>query len=143
MFQKIKNFFQSAPAERNLMIEATLWLALARLMLYIPFRHLSRYLGQPKVETPHSATDHTIPMQISHALQRVSRHVPWECKCLAQAMAGARMLKRRNIASTLYLGIAKKTHAELSAHAWLRSGDYYLTGAENREDYTVILTFAQ
>ena len=44
-----------------------------------------------------------------------------------------KMLEKRNIESTLYLGIAKDEKGELIAHAWLRSGPFYVSGAEVME----------
>ena len=45
------------------------------------------------------------------------------------------MLERRNIESTLYLGTAKDDQGQFIAHAWLRSGPFYLTGAEEMEAF--------
>jgi hypothetical protein len=54
------------------------------------------------------------------------------------------MLKRRRIAATLYLGVAKKESDPegLAAHAWLRCGDVILTGAAGHLHFTVVAAFA-
>lgn len=47
-----------------------------------------------------------------------------------QAIAAQRMLRRRRIASTLYLGVASNREKKdaIVAHAWLRAGDKIITG---------------
>jgi hypothetical protein len=64
--------------------------------------------------------------------------------CLPQAVATQWMLKRRRIAGTLYLGVAKdETQPEkLAAHAWLRCGTFILTGAAGHRQFTVVATFS-
>ena len=37
----------------------------------------------------------------------MSRYTFWESQCLVKAIAGMKMLERRHIESTLYLGTAK------------------------------------
>jgi hypothetical protein len=51
------------------------------------------------------------------------------------------MLTRRQVVSTLYLGVAKEK-GTLIAHAWLRCGTDYVTGKRGMEKFTVVSTFA-
>ncbi len=69
-------------------------------------------------------------------------HLPWECKCLAQAISGKMMLRRRQTPSTLYLGVAKKEDGDLNAHAWLRAGESIILGGGGLERFAVVSTFA-
>lgn len=80
---------------------------------------------------------------VASALETMSKHTIWESKCLVRAIAGMKMLERRDIESTLYLGIAKDDSAKMIAHAWLRSGSYYVTGKEGMEKFTVVGKFAK
>ena len=73
----------------------------------------------------------------------VARHLPWDCTCLAQALAGKAMLRVRGVPSTLYLGLAKTGEVQLQAHAWLRCGERILTGWQEKGRFTVIATFAE
>ena len=50
--------------------------------------------------------------------------------CLEKALAGKWMLRRRGIASTMYVGMARKG-SEFIAHAWLVGEGQTLTGAGN------------
>ena len=81
--------------------------------------------------------------QISEAIHIMSNYTFWESQCLVKAIAAMKMLERRQIESTLYLGTAKDENGKLIAHAWLRSGPFYITGAEGMERFTVVSKFAK
>lgn len=68
---------------------------------------------------------------------RASRFTIYKSKCYDQALAGKMMLKRRGVSSTLYFGLSK-VDTELTAHAWLRTGDRVITGRSEMKNYTSI-----
>ena len=73
-----------------------------------------------------------------------SRYAPFETACLVQASAAKTMLARRDIETTLYLGVCQaESGAFTRAHAWLRSGPDLVTGAEGHEAFTVVSTFGR
>ncbi|MBV8517042.1 MAG: lasso peptide biosynthesis B2 protein [Acidobacteria bacterium] len=124
--------------------EATVWLGLGRVtILLVPFNALSRRLGAHMQESPKSgeARHADAIRRIAWAIGAVSRRAPWRCKCLEQAFAAKLMLRFRRIPNTLYLGVARG-ETKVEAHAWVRSGDYYLTGGAERARYAVVSTFA-
>jgi hypothetical protein len=147
--------FQDAPAkwrrrsraERLLLVEAFLLLGIARLtVLALPFKWLAVSLGrhQRKADAQICASDLNIARKVGRAVCSAANYTPWESVCLPQAVAATWMLKRRNIAGTLYLGVAKdEAIAEkLAAHAWLRCGNIILTGAASQRQFTVVATFS-
>ncbi|MBD0318779.1 MAG: lasso peptide biosynthesis B2 protein [Gemmatimonadetes bacterium] len=140
----LRAFARLGGAERRLFAEAVLCLAAARLtVLSIPFRHLSRRLGAHGRESSTAALDPATARalrEVMWSLQVTTRRLPWRCACLEQGVAGKMMLRRRGIASTLYLGVARGDGP--TAHAWLRSGPYVITGDAGRERYTVVATYA-
>jgi len=81
---------------------------------------------------------------IGSAVTSAANYTPWESVCLPQAVAAKWMIRRRNIAGTLYLGVMKdETNREkLAAHAWIRCGRIVLTGAKGHRQYTVVSTFS-
>jgi hypothetical protein len=130
--------------ERGLLAEAILCLGAARLLIVgLPFRRLAPILGRPRTETPETA----IPgrkdflLRLSWALLAAGGRLPWRCMCFEQVVAARLMLRRRGIPYTLYLATDRRSEG-LVAHAWLRTGDYIVTGAEGRERFVVLLTFA-
>ncbi len=129
-------------ADRGLLVEATLRLAAARMaLLLVPFRLVSRHLGVPRRETAQDQGDRALLRRVSWAIGAVSRRAPWRCKCMEQGIAAKMMLRRRRLANTLYLGVARGDQ-QIEAHAWLRSGTVYVTGGAGRERFSVVSTFA-
>ncbi len=144
----IKNFFKLPFKEKTMLVEALCWLILARLALLIfPFRKIAPRLGIHMKEDPGNIPPPPAGMlpQIRRAIGRAGRCTPWESKCLAQAMAGKKMLRKRGISSTLYLGVANDEGSEekMKAHAWLMCGEIFVTGKEGFEGYTVVSTFRE
>ena len=112
-------------------------------MLVVPFKHLAPRLGDAMTETP----DEELPAEgwpehIGWAIRRASNVAPWKTPCIAEAIAAQRMLRRRRIPSTMYLGLTKDG-AVMAAHAWVRCGRATVTGEESRGQFTPVASFAQ
>ncbi|WHX41407.1 lasso peptide biosynthesis B2 protein [Mesobacillus sp. AQ2] len=142
--QKLITIFHLSRTEKLLFLEAILFLALARFLKVIPFKRLTRTLGNHMCESSFQEDPslYGTIKSISCAIHIMSRYTFWESKCLVKAIAGMKMLQRRGIESTLYLGTAKDEDGKMIAHAWLRSGSYYVCGAEEMKRFTVISKFA-
>jgi hypothetical protein len=142
---RFRKFLRLSSADRSLAIEAFLWLGIARIsVLTIPFRWLAPRLGiRQTADEPHTTMEPASPevLRVAGIIQRVSGHTPWSSNCLAQAIAGQQMLKRRAIPSSMYFGVAKNQHGALEAHAWLRSGAKTVTGGEGVCRYAVVARF--
>lgn len=122
-------------ADRALFFEALRELIRAKILIHtIPFRKLAPQLGRLGEETPPaiSPAERAVAVKISWAVQCAARYVPVGFVCLPQAIAAQRLLRRRGLASTLYLGVApdRKSPQNITAHAWLRAGDKILTGEQ-------------
>ena len=136
-------FFRRSALEQRLFLEALSWLAISRLaILVVPFRRIAPFLGHTMAETPIGPLEFPfLAGRVSWAVQTASRYALRDSKCLAQAIATKMMLKRREIPSTVYLGLLKEGCNGLSAHAWVRSGDKVLTGASGHRQFRVVATF--
>lgn len=133
--------------ERLLLLEAFALLGVARLLvLTMPFRLLAGSLGEHMGQSAPKATpdDLRCARLIGQAVRSAANNTPWQSVCLPQAVAGQWMLKRRRIAATLYLGVAKADAKpeQLAAHAWLRCGEAVITGAAGHRQFTVVATFS-
>ncbi|MDT3699200.1 MAG: lasso peptide biosynthesis B2 protein [Thermincola sp.] len=128
-----------------LIIEAYIYLGWARLLLFLPFIRVAPILGSQMRETSYNTVSENKPVlkEVCRAIRIVSRYTFWESRCFVKAIAGLKMLERRNIESTLYLGTAKDHDAKLIAHAWLRSGSEYITGADEMKKFAVVGKFAK
>jgi hypothetical protein len=134
-------------AERVLLMEAFMLLGVARLaVLALPFKWLAVSLGRHMNESDPqiSASDLHHARMVGQAVRSAANNTPWESVCLPQAVAAQWMLKRRHIAGTLYLGVAKDETKpkKLAAHAYIRCGNIILTGAPGHQQFTVVATFS-
>lgn len=152
MYLRFIRFLSLSNQRRWLLLEASLWLGLARVaVLTLPFRWIMAALGQRPlaVEMATPPTDLSKVQQdeiqqvalVTWAIRIVSRRTPWQSNCLAQALAGQIMLRRRRIVNILYLGIMKEKDNALTAHAWLRSHNFIVTGGGQLERYVVVARF--
>jgi len=124
--------------------EAFIFLGWARFLILLPFARIAPSIGVKSEETSYASEEQhaRIIKNISQAVNVVSKYTLWDSKCLVRGIAGLRMLERRHIESTLYLGTAKDEGGGLIAHAWLRSGPYYLTGADVMRKFIIVEKFA-
>lgn len=65
--------------------------------------------------------------RVAWGVAAAARYVPG-ASCLTQALAGQYLLARQGKASTISIGIARDSGADLKAHAWLISGDHIVLG---------------
>nr|WP_231735369.1 lasso peptide biosynthesis B2 protein [Gracilibacillus massiliensis] len=137
--------FLSLPLKRKLLfIEAFLHLGRARILKSLPFKKVAKGLGEKAIETTTNTSDDRSKIKdVATAIHIMSKHTLWESACLVQAIAAMKMLERRGIESTIYLGTAKDKKQKMVAHAWLRSGPYYVTGAKGMNRFTVVGMFAK
>lgn len=61
-------------------------------------------------------------------------------KCLVRALTAQKLLSKKKIKTTLYLGCRPDENGNIDAHAWLRCGEVYVTGG-NGEGYAVVAYF--
>ncbi|MGE7592953.1 lasso peptide biosynthesis B2 protein [Peribacillus frigoritolerans] len=143
--KKAQTFFRLNFKTKLLYIEAFLHLGRARYLKSISFSKVAPTLGEQMKESSYEliAADKEILANVSRAINIMSRYTIWESQCLVKAMAAMKMLEKRKIDSTLYLGTAKDENGGLIAHAWLRSGPFYITGAEVMDRFTVVSKFSK
>jgi hypothetical protein len=129
----------------KLIIEAYILLGWARIQKLRSFSKVSSFLGEKLSETTfsHNEVEHKMAKKISESIHLISKYTFWESQCLVKALTAMKMLERRNIESTLYLGTSKDESGKLIAHAWLRTGPYIVTGFEGMKNFTVVGTFAK
>ncbi|WP_391557583.1 lasso peptide biosynthesis B2 protein [Robertmurraya sp.] len=144
ILRMIKLFILMNSKTKKILLEAFLFLAWARIMKRKPFGELVPILGLEVDETPSDIQESEKDIrEISIAIQLASKYTFWESMCLVRALAGLKMLERRKLESTLYLGTSKDKNGKLIAHAWLRCGRIYISGQETMNDFTVVGKFAK
>lgn len=144
-FKKIKTLFKIKNQDKLAFIKAFIYMGYFRaFILFVPFNKLRKRMGKIKLESPQEVDDECYKkaVRIARIVGIVSYHTPWESKCLVQALTAQKMLKKQGVSTTLYLGVKKDNNNQMLAHAWIRCGDYFVTGGGNRHGYAVVVKFA-
>ena len=94
-----------------------------------PFNKLKEEMGKYNKESTEDVdlSEYRICNKVRWIVTTISKYTPWESLCLVQALTVQKMLKKRNISTTIYLGV-NKLNNEMKAHAWIRCGKMYITG---------------
>lgn len=146
-----RRFFRLPHPRRALLIEAALYLLLARLTLIIvPFPRLSHRIGTfvgPADPRAIRAQQDKLPdqahtaLEVGWAVSRAAGYVPFKAMCLPQAMSAKAMLRRRRIKSVLHFGTTGGKKAALVAHVWLDAAGVEVTGYPVGNEFTEIACF--
>jgi Transglutaminase-like superfamily len=146
VWNELQRYRRLPRSRKRLLREALIALALARgAMACLPFRRIAAWLGTPGTETPPTAAPGQIHLadRIGWAVGTVARRVPWDARCLAQALAATWMLRRRGLEGTVSFGADRGESRQFLAHAWLRFGPRLVTGGPGRERFKTLTTFAR
>jgi hypothetical protein len=145
IINKIKKVYLLDKKTMLLFLEAFFYLGWARILISVPFSKVATSLGAQMEETTYAQHERKKAelIKVHDAIQIISQHTFWESKCLVRAIAALKMLERRQIESTLYLGTTRDGAGRMIAHAWLRSGPFYITGEEGMERFAVVGKFAK
>jgi hypothetical protein len=120
---RLVKFTQLAREERGLLVRAwVLFFAADAGLLLLPFVSLLKIVeGAPRWRSP-APSSLSIP-RLGWLVEVAGRYVPGRATCLQRALVLAWLLRRRGIATTLRIGVARRDGA-LAAHAWLeRDGE--------------------
>jgi hypothetical protein len=150
VYRATRRFVRLPGWRRVLLLRSVLWLAWARFSLvFMPFNRLAAWFG---TVTPPSGDDgsHAAVLgedqiqfvrQVSWAVTRAARYVPFRAVCLPQAIAAFAILKHRGYASTMHFGVRKRPGQRLEAHAWLDAGGIEVTGYPVGEGFVEMARF--
>ena len=144
---RLLKFWRLNLEQRFILLEAAWRLAvvLAALRL-LSFRRIAPRLGR---SIDPGGVKALSPPQLERArlagwaVESLSRGLPWQVKCLAQAVSAKWMLQRRGLVSTLYLGVDHGQEKWLEAHAWLCCGAEFITGERQHERFKIIASFTE
>lgn len=140
---QIRKFFRLPQGDQQILLEATLWLAVASLAITVlPFRQIGRLAARPigRPEPPPELRLREVK-RIRRAISVCASRVPWRAACFQQGLAAQFMLRRRGVPSVLYYGAAPDKGSGLSAHVWVRDGDIDVVGGEIASRYAQLAAF--
>lgn len=110
-------------------------------LLYFPFAKLSDKIGTLGFETEKEAQNETICMECAWATDVICKRTPWESKCLVRALTAKKLLNQRKLPCTLYMGVLLNQQGDMTAHAWLRCGEIYVSGGNGEGTYTITAVY--
>jgi Transglutaminase-like superfamily len=121
-----------------MLLQLLFMISVAQLMVAtMPFRFYARWL-QRNGDGP------VAPPPLVHSLRRkidiAAKILPWRPQCFPQALAGRYFLRRRGYRSSFSLGVSDPSDMR-RAHAWLTSGDLFVSGREQRDNYREVARF--
>ena len=149
----LRRLLTTPPMRVLLALEAAFELALARVNTLGSAQHFTRFMGElegrPIGADPKQQEKAKV---IGHVVELTSRVMPFRAVCLQQVLATRRMLKRRHVPATVYLGVnpggvgadaptldGLDTDTLLAAHAWVKSGNCVVNGNTRDLDRYVVL----
>ena len=140
-----------SPAQRSLVVRAGFWLPVFSLAVrVVPLRRIMQALGmsQGSLDSPPAPAnaDPARLADVARALTVIAGRTPWRSTCLAQALAGARLLHSTGLTATITLGVAKDGSGALKgdallAHAWLDHGNVTVTGGAQERRFLPVGRF--
>jgi hypothetical protein len=147
----LRRFGESNYRRTMLIVEAAVWLVVARLaLIFVAFNRLAPYLGtfvpasDPRAQERGdqvSDFDSRRAEDVGLAVAWSAARVPFKAVCLPQAMAARFMLRRRGISSSLFFGTVIVSGTSMETHAWLHAGGVKVTGYPVAKRFTPIGCF--
>lgn len=121
-----------------LLAQLALVMTLAQVVVaLVPLRH---YAGWLRRERTAPSAPPALVRSMRYKIRLAARLLPWHPQCLPQALAARFVLDWHGYGSKLSLGVADAQH-QLSAHAWLKSGDLFVCGRQEYEKYSEVARF--
>lgn len=108
---------------------ASLQLNLKKVFWYLGYMYENNQLSITATEAQVE-----LAYQISKTSQLVSKYVPWESKCLIEAIMVKTLLKYYKIPYIIHIGVKKTDQVDkpLLAHAWVKVRDNIVVGGDGQ-----------
>jgi len=146
--RRLRNFLQRDPFIKWWVLPAWVGIGLASLAIALAsFRRIAPHLGS--FHEPGEPAPATTPAQAEQArligitVRLAARFSPWRADCYPQAIVARFLLDLYRIPFTLSMGVKRDAETgEMEAHAWVRSGDVFVTGGDGDAEYNTIAMFS-
>lgn len=153
--RRILAFVRLERRRKTIFLEALLWMAFGTAATrLLPFRWMRSLYGRPRTGRKTEGVEgSSAPMAVRERCDPVLGDVRWALRvlqglrdprrgCLARAIAGRMMLRRRGYAPTLHIG-ARRPDAggEAELHAWLTVHGEPVTGVRGAGPFTTLAVF--
>ena len=140
----LARFLRLPSRQRAMALESACWLAVARVLVrHVPMRRWRRSLNAPVARGAAPADRGALGREVGRMVRRVARRAPFEAACLPRAMAAQWMLRRRDIASRLVLGVRRGGAGRPARfHAWLTVEGDPIVGCRHAGAFTPLPSLA-
>lgn len=141
MLKLFKKYLSIEKIERDILNRTFFWLIYSFVLVrMIPLKWFNSILGEYRKKGNEVLTKEQIGIItiLTKNIRRLKKHLPWKVKCFEESIAAKKVLEKYKIKSTIYLGVAKKGEKNLVAHAWLKSGEFFVTGEKGHKKHVVV-----
>jgi len=150
MFTRLQKFLALNSEEKHLFLQGYRLLGVIRFaILTTSFKRLVAGLTVDRkamVQAPLDLNSLATAHAIGWSVRTAARFTPWKSTCLVQVLAAQRMLQQRDIAGAFYLGAVTGSDRDeqptLSAHAWLKCNNDFITGEPGHDRFTIVTSFS-
>jgi hypothetical protein len=139
---RLRRFVRLPTSEQWFLIKVALLLEAIQLAMWVlPFRVLRRLTeGVGKIPVRLQGSDPVSVQNIGWAVETMSRNIPGQKTCLAQALVAQMLLTRRSHSSVLHIGALRNDEGAFQAHAWVECENSVVVGGYELERYTTLTT---
>lgn len=140
MLRRVRKLSTLPSGERALALQALGTLLVVRLLLWmLPFRHV-RSVVDRWASTAAVNPDLAFAQAVRRAVDRAARTVAGS-DCLPQALTAEVMLRRAGVPARVSIGVASDGQL-LSAHAWVESAGFLVTGdSTDIDNYQTLVVY--
>ena len=138
-----------------LWLRAFVWLGVMRAAINtLSMPRLLRHLRLVQTTSGDQQSLPSLPLsqRVRWAVTSASRYTPWKSDCLPQALTAFHLLRQDDVSTVLHLGTMFRTAVDQSsissqgdralvAHAWLKDGEYVVTGRSGHRSYATVAMF--
>jgi len=138
----LRGFVRLTPADRWLVIEAALLVAVVRPgVVVLRMRTLRRaLLTYARLFARRSPGSVDTTARVGWAIEAATRRVPGRTSCLVDGLVGEAMLRRQGLDATLRIGVRRPDGGALAAHAWVECDDRIVIGGlADHRDYAPLV----
>lgn len=133
MIHHLKYFLFCKFAEFLLLINKTL-------VKIVPFKKLITFYANTSYPEQCSEIQMRKAKLIHNAINRYDKILFWKPVCFEKSLTAIVLARFFHLPGTVYFGIMKTNQGEMVAHAWSQIGSYWITGYENKDEFTVVYT---
>lgn len=120
------------PVRRRLLLRAVAALCIASLKVrLVPFARIAAGLGTMRMPRPEAMGDPADQLRARHirwAIDAAARRLPFQCACLARALAAHAIARAHGLTPVLHMGAERGQQGRAETHAWLTAAGVGVTG---------------